>query len=162
MWEIVTAFTRQTLTVWPDMLNFVSTNDMCERSSQHSLGRHSLFDLTCWISSRLTTCVRDRHRFTVLWIKIEQNSCVIVKFNAILGYWRFLQIRQRIFNCTNMQIMYFILDKIIKLLTYYTLFYRQLLLSYLLSKTVSFWPTLYIHSLYINIKQNAYTDNKRN
>jgi len=61
-----------------------------------------------------------------------------------------------------MQIMYFILDKIIKLLTYYTLFYRQLLLSYLLSKTVSFWPTLYIHSLYINIKQNAYTDNKRN
>jgi len=33
-------------------------------------------------------------------MKIEHNSCVIVKFNAILGYWRFMQIRQRIFNCT--------------------------------------------------------------
>jgi len=35
-----------------------------------------------------------------------------------------MQIRQRIFNCTEMQIMHFILDKIIKLLTYYTPFYR--------------------------------------
>jgi len=34
------------------------------------------------------------------------------------------QIRQRIFNCTDMQIMYFILDKILKLLTYYTPFYH--------------------------------------
>jgi len=40
---------------------------------------------SCWISSGLTTCVRDRPCFTVFRMKIEQNSCVIVKFNAILG-----------------------------------------------------------------------------
>jgi len=33
-----------------------------------------------------------------------------------------MQIRQRIFNCIDMQIMHFILDKILKRLTYYTLF----------------------------------------
>jgi len=47
-------------------------------------------------------------------MKIEQNTCIIVKFNAISGYWRFIQIRQRIFNCTDTQIMHFILDKILK------------------------------------------------
>jgi len=31
-----------------------------------------------------------------------------------------MQIRQRIFDCTDLQIIYFILDKILKLLTYYT------------------------------------------
>jgi len=39
------------------MLNFVCTNHMC----------------------------RDRLCFTVFRLKIEQNTCVIVKFNAILG-----------------------------------------------------------------------------
>jgi len=38
---------------------------------------------SCWISSGLTICVRDRPCFTVFRIKIENNSCVIVKFNAI-------------------------------------------------------------------------------
>jgi len=57
-------------------------------------------------------------------MKIEQNPCIIVKFNAILGYWWFMQLRQRIFNCTEVQIMQFILDKILKLLTYYTPFCR--------------------------------------
>ena len=37
-------------------------------------------------SSGLTMCARYRLCFTVLRMKIEQNSCVIVKFNAILGY----------------------------------------------------------------------------
>jgi len=61
------------------------------------------------------------------------------------GYWRFMQIRQRIFNCTEVQVMHFILDKILKLSTYYTPFYRQSLQSYLISKTICFfWPTLYI------------------
>ena len=54
---------------------------------------------SCSISSGLTTYyVRDRPRFIVFRIKFEQNSCVIVKFNAILGYWGFMQIMQRIFN----------------------------------------------------------------
>ena len=51
----------------------------------------------------------------------------------------FVQIR--IFNCTDMQIMHFILDKILKLLTHYTVytpFYHQSLQSYLISKTVRF------------------------
>jgi len=34
-----------------------------------------------------------------------------------------MQISQRIVKCTDMQLMYFILDKILKILTYYTLFY---------------------------------------
>jgi len=51
------------------------------------------------------------------------------QIQCILGYWRFMQIRQRIFNCTEMQITYFILDKRLKLLTYYTPFYHQSLRS---------------------------------
>ena len=104
----------------------------------------SLFDLTCWISSGLAISVRDRPCFTIFQIKIEQRSCVIVKSNSMQfwGYWRFMQIRQRIFNCIDMQIMHFILDKILKLLTYYiyTPFYYhyQSLQSYLISKTVRF------------------------
>jgi len=35
-----------------------------------------------------------------------------------------MQIKQRIFNCTDMQIMYFVLDKIPKRLTYYMPFYH--------------------------------------
>ena len=47
---------------------------------------------------------------------------------------------KRIFNCTDMQIMHFILDKILKLLTYHTPFYHQSLQRYLISKkTVRFF-----------------------
>ena len=45
-----------------------------------------------------------------------------------------MQIRQRIFNCTEIQVMHFILDKFLKLLTYYMPFYHQSLQSYLISK----------------------------
>jgi len=58
---------------------------------------------------------------TVFRLKIRVKL-ITVKFNAILGYGRFMQIRQRIFKCTNMQIMHFILDKILKLLMYHTPF----------------------------------------
>jgi len=40
---------------------------------------------SCWLLSGLTTRVRDRPCFTVFRMKIEQNSCVIVKFNAVVG-----------------------------------------------------------------------------
>jgi len=53
-----------------------------------------------------------------------------------------MQIKQRTFNCTDIQILitHFILDKILKLSTP---FYHQSLQSYLISKTVRcFWPTL--------------------
>jgi len=50
-----------------------------------------------------------------------------------------MPIRQRMFICTDMQFKYFIIDKILKLLTYYTLFYHQSLQSYLVSKTVRFF-----------------------
>ena len=39
----------------------------------------------------MSICVRDRPCFTVFRMKIEQNSCVIVKFNATLGYWQFTE-----------------------------------------------------------------------
>ena len=76
--------------------------------------------------------------------EIEQNSCVIVKFSAILGYWLFMQIRQGIFNCTDMQITHFILDKILKLLTHYMPFYLSLVVAKLSDPKSSsfFWPTL--------------------
>jgi len=60
--------------------------------------------------SGLTICVRDRPCFTVFRMKIEQNSCVIVKFSALLGVYDDL--------CTlgtDMQTIHFILDKILKL-----------------------------------------------
>ena len=79
---------------------------------------------SCWISSKLTIRTRYCPCFTVFWMKIEQNSCVIVKFNAIWGYWRFMQIKERIFNCTDIQLMHFILDEILKILTYYMPFYH--------------------------------------
>jgi len=47
-----------------------------------------------------------------------------------------MQIRQRLFNCTEMQITYFILDKRLKLLTYYTPFHHQSL------RTVRFFGPL--------------------
>ena len=60
------------------------------------------------------------------------------------GYGCFTQIRQRIFNCTDMQIMNFILDKILKLLN----ITRLSIISHckvVLSKIQSvFWPTLYL------------------
>ena len=46
-------------------------------------GRHSLFD---HVEFRLDyNHVRDRPCVTVFRIKIERNSCIIVKLNAILG-----------------------------------------------------------------------------
>jgi len=50
-----------------------------------------------------------------------------------------MQIRQSIFNCIHMQITHFILDKLLKLLTYYTLFCHLSLQSYLISNTVRFF-----------------------
>jgi len=55
------------------------------------------------------------------------------------------KLRKKIFNCTDTQIMHFILDKILKLLTYYTPFRHRSLQSYVISKTVwFFWPTLWV------------------
>jgi len=45
-----------------------------------------------------------------------------------------------------MQIMHFILDKILKLLTYYTPFRHQSLQNYLISKQSVFLPTLYCYT----------------
>jgi len=76
---------------------------------------------SCWISSGLTICVRDRPWFTVCRIKTHAS---LSNSRQFWGYWRFMQIRQRIFNCTDIQITHFILDKILKLLTYNTPFYH--------------------------------------
>ena len=35
-----------------------------------------------------------------------------------------MQIRERIFNCTDIQLMHFILDEILEILTYYMPFYH--------------------------------------
>ena len=77
-----------------------------------------------WILSGLTIYVRDRPCFTVFRMKSNKTHASLSNSMQFWGYWRFMQIRQTIFNYTDMQIMHFISDKILKLLTYYTPFYR--------------------------------------
>jgi len=65
--------------------NFAITNNgkVCNMSKVMSVQLNILCLIckgsSCWSSSGLTTCVRDRPCFTVFQIQIEQNSCVIVK-----------------------------------------------------------------------------------
>ena len=76
--------------------------------------------------------------------KLNKTDASLSNPTQFWRHWRFMQIRQRISNCTDMQIMHFTLDKILKHLTYYTPFYHKSLQNYLISKTVwFFWPTLY-------------------
>jgi len=60
-------------------------------------------------------------------MSVQLNILFLICINR-----QYPQIRQRIFNCTDMQIMHFILGKILKLLTYYTPFDHQSLQSYLI------------------------------
>ena len=64
--------------------------------------------------------------------KFQEISRRVFKFQ-ISRSCRHPEIKQRIFNCTNMQIIHFILDKILKLLAYYTPFCHQSLQSYVIS-----------------------------
>ena len=78
-------------------------------------------------------------------MKTEQNSCVNVKFSAkFWGYLRFMQIRQKIFNSTDMQITHIILDKVLKLLTCTIHYSLHMQLSHL--KYSSVFGSLYIQS----------------
>jgi len=56
--------------------------------------------------------------------KLSKTQASLSNSMQVWMYWRFMQIMQRTFNGTTMQITHFILDKILKLLTYYTPFYR--------------------------------------
>ena len=60
---------------------------------------------SCWILSGLTICVRDRLCFTVFRMKLNKTHASLSNAMQFWGYWRFMQIRQRIFNCTDMQIV---------------------------------------------------------
>jgi len=71
--------------------------------------------------------------------KLNKTYASLSNSMQFWGYWRFMQIRQRILNCSDMQIMHFILDEILKRLTYYTPFYHYSLQGYLISKTVRFF-----------------------
>jgi len=95
------------------MLNFVCTNHVCSRSS-------------------LFYCISNKN-----WTKLMRHCQIQCNFGGIDDLCK---LGKRIFNCTDMQIMHFILDKILKLLTYHTPFYHQSLQSYLISKkTVRFF-----------------------
>ena len=56
-----------------------------------------------WILSGLTVCFS-----TVCWVKNEKNPAVLVKYTIISGVLWFMQIRQRIFKLTYMQVWQFI------------------------------------------------------
>jgi len=53
--------------------------------------------------------------------KVSKTHVSLSNSIKLWGYWRFVQIRQRPFYCADMQIMHFILDKI---LTYHTPFHQ--------------------------------------
>jgi len=80
---------------------------------------------SCWILSGVTN-----HKnvleivFVLLYLERKLSKTRVSLSNAMQfgGYWRFMQIRRRIFNHTDTKIMHFILDKMLKLLTYYTPF----------------------------------------
>ena len=80
---------------------------------------------SCWILSEVTN-----HKnvleivFVLLYLERKLSKTRVSLSNAMQfgGYWRFMQIRRRIFNHTDTKIMHFILDKMLKLLTYYTPF----------------------------------------
>jgi len=55
--------------------------------------------------------------------KLSKTPASLSNSMQFWGYWRFMQTRQRIFNCNDMQLMHFTLDKILKFLTYYTPLY---------------------------------------
>ena len=108
---------------------------------QHSLGRHSLCDLTCWISSGQTICVRDRPGLFYCisnynWTKLMRHCPIQCNFGDINDLCK---LGKKTFNCIDMQITHFILDKILRLSTYHTPFYHQSLQSYLISNTVRFF-----------------------
>ena len=50
--------------------------------------------------------------------KLNKTDASLSNPTQFWRHWRFMQIRQRMFNCTDMQIMYFTLDKILKHLTF--------------------------------------------
>ena len=66
-----------------------------------------------------------------------------------------MQIRQRIFNRTDMQITHFILDKILKLLTYYVFLLVVAKLSDVKNSPVFFWLTLYILYIFMCVSFNV-------
>jgi len=53
---------------------------------------------SCWILSGLTICVRDRLCFTVFRMKLNKTHASLSNAMQFWGYWRFMQIRQRILN----------------------------------------------------------------
>jgi len=46
--------------------------------------------------------------------KLNKTHASLSNVMEFCGYWRFMQIRQRIFNCTDVQLMHFILEEILK------------------------------------------------
>ena len=93
---------------------------------------------SCWILSGLTIMLEIVLMLLYFEWKLNKTHASLSNSMQFWGYWRFMQIRQRIFNCPSMQITHFMLYKILKLLTYYVPFYHQSLQSYLISKTVRF------------------------
>jgi len=82
--------------------------------------------------------------------KFSKTHASLSNSMQLRGHWQFMQIRQRICNCTDMQIVHFILDKILKLWRIIHAFLSLLdpKLSDLKNSPV-FWPTLYTESRFI-------------
>ena len=74
-----------------------------------------------------------------------QKMNVIAKISCYLRQCRYTKTAQRIFKYSDIQYTSLTLDKILNSLVYGTLFYFNIYWSNLqTSKTVCFWPTLYI------------------
>ena len=58
---------------------------------------------SCWILSGLTICARDRLCLLYFEWKLNKTHALLSNSMQFWGYWRIMQIRQRILNCTEMQ-----------------------------------------------------------
>ena len=89
-------------------------------SLQQSLGRHQapIFDLTCWISSGLTACVRDCPCFTVFRMKIEQTHASLSNSMQFWGNDDLCKLGKEYLTAVKCNLTHFILNKILKLFTY--------------------------------------------
>jgi len=78
---------------------------------------------SCWILSGLTTCVKRSSLFYCISKKMNKTHASLSNSMQFWEYWRLCRLGKEYLS-TDMQIMHFILDKILKLLTYYTPFYH--------------------------------------
>ena len=88
------------------------------------------------------------HTILALFVNFKWNACKkwtsSLKLVVILAQCHYSEIAHKIFKHSNTQYISLTLDKKLNSSIYRTLFYVNIYGTYKLSKTVRFWPTLYM------------------